>query len=83
MAGEEHKDTADLALPTLHLQGLMYGGLKPRAIIEGKVVAEGQKVGDVEVLQITPEGALLSFHGKRFFLKKSSPLQLRKPGGSP
>ena len=65
---EETKEQA-VEVPTLHLQGLVYGQLQPRAIIDGHVVGEGDQFDDIEVLQIQREGVLLMHRNRRFFLK--------------
>ena len=58
-----------VALPSLHLQGLVYGQLKPRAIIDGQVVGEGDRINDIEVLQIQRDGVLLFYQNRRFILR--------------
>ena len=65
---EETKEQA-VELPTLHLQGLVYGQLQPRAIIDGHVVGEGDRFNDIEVVQIQREGVLLTYRNRQFFLK--------------
>lgn len=59
----------EVTLPALHLQGLVYGQLKPRAIIDGQVVGEGDRINDIEVLQIQRDGVLLFYQNRRFFLR--------------
>ena len=66
---EVSADSSPKALPSLRLQGLMYGSVRPRAIIEGKVVKEGDHVGEVEVVQILRDGVLLTYQNRRFFLR--------------
>ncbi len=68
---EEQMTVADVPPPVLHLQGLMYGELKPRAIIDGHIVGEGDHFGEVRVIQILRDGVVLTFQNRRFFLKHS------------
>lgn len=69
-----------VALPALRLQGLVYGQLKPRAIIDGRVVGEGDRFDDIEVLQIQREGVLLTYRNQRFFLKAGQKGALKPQG---
>lgn len=52
------KQTPALAV-TLELKGTILGGNKPIAIINGKFVRTGEKIGGYEVVRITPNTAYL------------------------
>lgn len=69
---EAARTETPVVLPELQLQGLVYGQLKPRAIIDGQVVGEGDRIKDIEVLQIQRDGVLLFYHNRRFFLRSGS-----------
>ena len=72
-AAKPSETPKETPLPTLHLQGLMYGGGEPRAIIDGQIVGEGDRVGTVEVVEIRKDGVLLSHQKHAFLLKTGSP----------
>lgn len=56
-------------IPSLNLEGIVWGGLFPQAIINGSIVKEGDKISDAEVLKIEKNEIKLSYQGNIFFLK--------------
>ena len=58
--------------PALEVQGMIWGEMEPRAIVNHQVVKKGDLVEGVEVLEISREGIRVFFKGKS---------QLLKPGG--
>jgi hypothetical protein len=64
-------DAAGGVLSSLKLQGVIWGGKFPQAIINGKVVKIGDTIDRVLVVDITKDGVLLFLDGKQYNL--SSP----------
>jgi len=58
-------------LPALTIQGLIWGGDFPQAIINNKVVKIGDQIADAEVVAIDKEGVILLYANKKY--KLSSP----------
>jgi Type II secretion system protein B len=59
----------------LRLQFLVYSEVPSERLvfINNRKYLEGQSIeGDVAVERITPEGAVLSYHGERFVLRAES-----------
>jgi len=48
-------------LPELKVQGLLWGGIFPQAIINNKVVRVGDTLGEVKITAITKEGVTVLF----------------------
>lgn len=48
-------------LPPLSVQGLLWGGAFPQAIVNGKIVKIGDKVADAQILGIDKEGVTVLF----------------------
>ncbi|MFH1858062.1 MAG: hypothetical protein ABH845_04080 [Candidatus Omnitrophota bacterium] len=69
-ASEEAKPTVDIVrLPLLSIQGIIWGGDSPRAIIDGQVVAKGEILPEgVEILDISNAGIKVLYRGKIFTL---------------
>ena len=86
--GEQHRDpTANplstavqpiplereaVRFPALEVEGIIWGELQPRAIVNHQVVKKGDLVEGAEVLEISREGIRIFFRGKS---------QLLRPGG--
>jgi hypothetical protein len=60
-------------LPSLTVQGVIWGGLFPQAIINNRVVKEGDNIDGVLISKISQEGITASYGGVPFDL--SSPAQ--------
>ena len=63
----ENKELID----ALELQGIVFGGNEPRAIVNGKVVKAGSKLNVGEVAKISKEGVTVRYDGKEYLLKRS------------
>jgi hypothetical protein len=48
-------------MPVLHLQGLFWGGNFPQAIINNKVVKEGDTIAGVKIISIKKDGVTVLF----------------------
>jgi hypothetical protein len=53
------------------LEGLIWGSDSPQAIVNGKIIEKGSRLGEAEVLQITEEGVRLKFQGKETLLRQT------------
>ena len=52
--------------PALVVSGLVWGGARPQAIVNGKVYGVGDEVQGARVLEITREGLMVEVGGKTF-----------------
>ena len=57
--------------PRWKLSGIVYNSLKPLAIINGKSVAVGDKLGSASIVEIKKESVILEHSGTRVMLKVS------------
>ena len=68
-------DAPAVPFPVLRIQGLFWGSGRPQAIINRRIISEGETLSvsgaeeGVKVLEITADGVKVSFQGKEFFLK--------------
>lgn len=53
------------------LSGIVYNSTKPLAIINGKSVSEGQRIGNATVLEISPKTVILDNAGAKVTLRVS------------
>jgi hypothetical protein len=81
--GEElNKPTFDLN--ALNVQGIIWGGKIPQAIINNKVLSVGSLINEAEILSIDKTGITVSFAGEIFNLSapgKNSVLNKNEQGG--
>lgn len=56
----------DITLPTLTVSGIIWGSKTPQAIINGKIIKEGDTLEGVEVLEIRKEGIVIFYKGREF-----------------
>ena len=67
------KDTMDYdiqgAVSSLKLQGVLYGTQHPRAIINGKIYAIGDRLGAWKVTRVEKDNVVFSVSGKDYILK--------------
>ena len=63
---ETPRSEEDVPLPELTIQGLIWGGKIPCAIINNKVVRQGDSINnEIEVLKVSKEGVEVFYKGKR------------------
>lgn len=69
--------------PPLSVQGIIWGGNFPLAIINNKVVKVGDTLEGAEILNISKEGVTIKFTGNTFNLMSPSAASMpnNKPGG--
>jgi type II secretory pathway component PulC len=63
---------AETSLPSLTVEGIMWGGTIPQAIINGKVVKIDDEIGGARVVYIDKEGVILSSAGRQFTVSSPS-----------
>ena len=61
----------ETSIPSFRLEGIVWGGIFPQAIINGSIVKEGDKISDAEVVKIEKNEIKLSYQGNIFFLKNN------------
>ena len=57
-------DTAEIKLPALVVNGLIWGGKFPQAIINHKVVKVGDEIEGAKVKQISRDGVVILFSSR-------------------
>ena len=56
-------------LPSLTLQGILWGVEKPQAIINRRIVSVGDAIEQAQVQAVTPQGVRLLFNGRELLLE--------------
>lgn len=67
----EEAPTQKKPLPTLKIQGIVWGSSMPQAIINNKVLKIGDKIEDASIVEINREGIVILFEKQKYSL--SSP----------
>jgi hypothetical protein len=62
-AGARSDSQKDKAFPNLSVQGVIWGGKFPQAIINNKVIKVGDTLEDVDIVSIDKEGVTVLFEG--------------------
>ncbi|MFA4989500.1 MAG: hypothetical protein WC576_01870 [Candidatus Omnitrophota bacterium] len=55
-------------LPNFTVQGLVWGGVFPQAIINNQVVKKGDMLGEAKIIEIGKEGVTVLFAGQEYIL---------------
>ena len=72
------------SIQLLQLQGILVGGVKPRAIINGKIVEVGSKLPVGKVEKISKEGVSVLYNNKTYVLHlKERKVNDQKTAGTP
>ena len=61
-------------LPSLQIQGIVWGGGFPQAIINNKVVRVGDTIEGVRITDINKSGVIVFFGNRQYNLSTSSPI---------
>lgn len=71
----EKKSTpkAQVELPDLHVQGMIWDSDMPQAIINNTVLRIGESIEGAKLLDIRKEGVHLQYSGKHFIIRPSIP----------
>ncbi len=56
------------SLPVLKIQGMVWGGNFPQAIINNKIVKIGDKIEDASIVEINKEGVVILFEKQKYSL---------------
>ena len=63
---------AAATLPAMEVQGLVWGGSMPQAIIDGQVLKVGDTIKNVEILEINKDGIKVLYNSKLYKLSPPS-----------
>jgi len=80
--GAAKKGAQSKALPSLVVQGVIWGGRLPQAIINNRVVKEGDNIEGVEIIKINQDGVLASYGAAPFNLSSPEQADTTKQEGS-
>jgi len=73
-------------LPELKIQGIIWGGIFPQAIINNKIIKKGDVIDEARVVDINKDGVVLLYQGEEYKLPSPALENLKKPkkksGGS-
>ena len=61
-------------LPALQIQGIVWGGSFPQAIINNKVARVGDTIEGVRITDINKNGVIVFFENRQYNLSTSSPI---------
>lgn len=64
-------------LPEMKIQGIIWGGIFPQAIINNTVVKKGDKIDDVRIVDITKDGLVLFFQDEEYTLPAPATKELK------
>lgn len=65
---QEEYTSGSVQPPSLTVQGLIWGGSIPQAIVNNKVVKVGDVIEEARIADITKEGVKVSYKGRNFNL---------------
>jgi len=68
--------TPTLLLPSMNIQGLIWGGRFPQAIINGKVLRIGDVIEGAQIIEIKKEGIVLSYDNRNYTLRSPAIIKL-------
>jgi predicted HAD superfamily phosphohydrolase len=66
--GEMASDAISVGPPALSIQGLVWGGVLPEAIINNKIVKVGDTIENARIIDINKEGVTIFFNGQQYTL---------------
>lgn len=72
-------ESAGTPPPVLNVQGLIWGGALPQAIINDKVVKAGDTIDGARITDITKEGVSVLFEGRQYNLSSPAASTVQKP----
>jgi len=76
-------EKASLPLPSLTVQGIIWGGDLPQAIINNKVVKKGDTIEGVRIVDINKNGVAIFFEGQQYNLSSPAKVNLQSLGQNP
>jgi hypothetical protein len=66
---EEVKFEEEIILPEFKLQGILWGGKRPQAIINDRVFDKGMVIDEAEIINIDKEGVIFLYKNKKFIVR--------------
>ncbi len=75
------EDIKDIQVPSLVVNGLIWGGAFPQAIINNKVLKVGDTIEGARIKDINKDGVTMLFSGKKFSVSVSKFLAPNKKEG--
>lgn len=72
---------AQVAPPEIALEGIVAGGPRPQAVIQGKIVRVGDTISGARIAKITKEGIEVMFEGETFMIPAPSRAVKTTQGG--
>lgn len=75
---KENTDIQEGTPPLLTVQGIIWGGMFPQAIINNKVVKVGDTVQEAQIISIEKDGITVLFKDKQFYLSSPGTEQTSK-----
>ena len=72
-------ESAETPPPLLNVQGLIWGGALPQAIINDKVVKIGDSIEGARITNIAKDGVTVLFEGRQYNLSSPAASIVKKP----
>ena len=73
---DQQSEDTQKPLPVLNIQGLVWGGRFPQAIINGTVVMVGDTIAGTRIIDISKEGIVVFYNNQRHTLRSPSMINL-------
>ncbi|MFA5411316.1 MAG: hypothetical protein WC321_05610 [Candidatus Omnitrophota bacterium] len=67
--------------PALTVQGLVWGGAFPQAIINNKVFKVGDTIEEARIIDINKDGVTIFFGGRQYNIEAPAAVSRKLPGG--
>ena len=64
-------------LQTVRVEAILQSGERRLAIVNGKVVRAGDRVGSIQILEVSPDGVRYSRDGETNIARLTKPMQVR------
>jgi len=66
----------EVSLPAFEVQGVVWGGDVPQAIINNKIVKTGDVLSDAKILEISKQGITILYHDRRYNIMSPSAIAM-------
>ncbi len=73
--GRKIEKEEEIVLPAFTVQGMVWGGVRPQALINEGLCEKGDIIKDAEIADITKEGVTLIYKNKKFIIQPTIKLQ--------
>ncbi len=82
---KEIEEEKEIVLPTFVIQGMVWGGVKPQALINEGLCEKGDIIKGAEITDINKEGVTFIYKNKKFIIQPTVKLdkigQIKEEGG--